>query len=57
MKTGFPTPRRRFETLGAALKTSIKQPALGVTQGGSSKKGKGARVAARDANIQRKASK
>ncbi len=41
----------RLETLASALKP--KGFALGVTQGGSSKKGRGAKVAATDANTQK----
>ena len=45
-------PFRRLETFGAALKNSQKEPAMGVTQGGSSAKFPGARVAAKDADTQ-----
>lgn len=53
---GFRTTKRRFETLYTALKQSQKQPAIGVTQGGSSrdKPNRGARVAARVSDIQKK---
>lgn len=39
-------PRLKFDTLHVALKDSLKQPYIGVTQGGSSRVDKGARVAA-----------
>jgi hypothetical protein len=42
----------RLENMKEALERSQKHPALGVTQGGSSRKDGGARVAARDADIQ-----
>jgi hypothetical protein len=42
----------RLENLKDALERSQKHPALGVTQGGSSRKNGGARVAARDADMQ-----
>jgi len=37
---------RRPDTFKSALKDSLKQPYIGVTQGGSSRKNSGARVAA-----------
>lgn len=43
--------KRKFETFGNAMKQ--KKPWIGLTQGGSSRKPPGARVAAKDANIQR----
>jgi hypothetical protein len=42
----YPTKRVRYDTLGAALKESQKTPHIGVTQGGSSRKNSGAKVAA-----------
>jgi hypothetical protein len=39
-------PEMRLDTLAAAMKDSLKKPYIGVTQGGSSRKDKGARVAA-----------
>lgn len=45
---------RKLETLGKAIEHSQKHPWIGVTQGGSSSKNSGARVAATDANIQPK---
>lgn len=44
---------RKLETLEGAMEASQKQPWFGITQGGSSGKNSGARVAARDANTQR----
>jgi hypothetical protein len=45
---------KSFETLAEAMANSQKQPAIGITQGGSSSKHSGARVAARDADTQHK---
>ena len=39
-------PEFKLDTLHTALKDSLKQPYIGVTQGGSSRKNSGARVAA-----------
>jgi len=39
-------PGMKMDTLHAALKDSLKNPYIGVTQGGSSRKNSGARVAA-----------
>ena len=41
------------ETFAAALTANGKHPWISVTQGGSSRKFSGARVAARDANVVR----
>jgi hypothetical protein len=41
---------RRMDTFAVALKDSLKKPYIGVTQGGSSRKDKGARVAATTAD-------
>ena len=43
--------RLGLDTLAAALKESLKKPYIGVTQGGSSRKSKGARVAATTAEV------
>lgn len=53
MKNPFnlPTKRRGFTSFGAALKESLKEPYIGVTQGGSSRRDKGARVAATTAEV------
>jgi hypothetical protein len=53
MKNPFrlPRPRNSFDTMAAALKESLKQPYIGVTQGGSSRKNGGARVAATKAEV------
>jgi hypothetical protein len=47
----LPKPGLSLPTLHAAMKDSLKAPYIGVTQGGSSRKGKGARVAARVAEV------
>ncbi len=39
-------PELKLDTLNAAMKASLKMPAIGVTQGGSSRKNGGARPAA-----------
>lgn len=39
-------PEFKLDTLAAAMKDSLKNPYIGVTQGGSSRKNSGARVAA-----------
>lgn len=39
-------PGFNMDTLQAAMKDSLKKPYIGVTQGGSSRKNSGARVAA-----------
>lgn len=39
-------PGLRMDTLARAMKESLKKPYIGVTQGGSSRKNSGARVAA-----------
>lgn len=39
----------KFETLGGSLQEADKRPLIGLTQGGSSRKGGGAKSAARDA--------
>jgi hypothetical protein len=39
-------PSLSMDTLHAALNAGLKMPAIGVTQGGSSRKNSGARVAA-----------
>lgn len=39
-------PGLKLDTLHTALKDSLKNPYIGVTQGGSSRKNSGARVAA-----------
>ncbi len=38
--------RQNFDTMHRALKDSLKKPYIGVTQGGSSRKDSGCRVAA-----------
>lgn len=43
-------PSRRFPTMRTALADNLKYPVIGVTQGGSSRKNSGARVAATDAS-------
>ena len=43
--------KRRLDTLAAAMKDSLKKPYTGVTQGGSSRKGGGAKVAATTARV------
>jgi len=40
------TPGLKLDTLYRATKDSLKKPYIGVTQGGSSRKNAGARVAA-----------
>lgn len=45
-KLEFPKNSEEFSNLTEALKAGTKRPALGVTQGGSSRKWRGARVAA-----------
>lgn len=47
----LPQPGFSLPTLRAAMKDSLKTPYIGVTQGGSSRKDKGARVAARVAEV------
>lgn len=44
-------PELKLDTLHAAMKDSLKQPLIGVTQGGSSRKNAGARVAAKVSKI------
>lgn len=39
-------PGLHMDTLARAMKESLKKPYIGVTQGGSSRKNSGARVAA-----------
>lgn len=39
--------KRNLPTLHSAMKESLKKPYIGVTQGGSSRKNSGARVAAK----------
>lgn len=39
-------PQFKFDTFHRAQKDSLKNPCIGVTQGGSSRKNSGARVAA-----------
>lgn len=39
-------PGLKMDTLDRAMKDSLKSPYIGVTQGGSSRKNSGARVAA-----------
>lgn len=39
-------PGMKMDTLYRAMKDSLKKPYIGVTQGGSSRKNSGARVAA-----------
>lgn len=43
-------PTRRLPTMRTALEDNLKHPVIGVTQGGSSRKNSGARVAATDAS-------
>jgi hypothetical protein len=47
----LPKPGLGLQTLAAAMKDSLKTPYIGVTQGGSSRKNKGAKVAARVAEV------
>jgi len=47
-------PRFKHDTLAQAQKDSLKQPYIGVTQGGSSRKNSGARVAATDASVKQR---
>lgn len=54
VKNPFELRRFRLDgmmTLGATLKESLKQPYIGFTQGGSSRKDKGARVAATKSEV------
>jgi hypothetical protein len=44
----FSKPRASFGTMVSALKESAKNPYIGVTQGGSSRKFSGAKPAATD---------
>jgi hypothetical protein len=44
-------PQFKLDTLHRCLKDGLKQPYIGVTQGGSSRKNSGARVAATDASV------
>lgn len=52
MKTARDPLQRRFQTFGAALKEATKNPATGVTQGGSSAKDAGCKPAAKEADTQ-----
>ena len=47
---------KKFPTFSEAMKDGTKEPAVTVTQGGSSRKDSGARVAARDADTQNRPS-
>lgn len=47
-------PSLRYDTMYRALKDGLKHPCIGVTQGGSSRKNSGARVAATDASVKPK---
>lgn len=53
MKSPFRLPKNgaSFDTLYAALKDGLKKPRIGVTQGGSSRRDRGARVAATTAEV------
>jgi hypothetical protein len=44
-------PGLRLDTLYRAMKDSLKKPYIGVTQGGSSRKNAGARVAAVNSQV------
>lgn len=44
-------PHYKLDTLRQAQKDGLKRPYIGVTQGGSSRKYSGARVAATDASV------
>lgn len=45
-------PSRRYDTMYRAQKDGLKNPSIGVTQGGSSRKhNRGAKVAATDASV------
>ena len=44
-------PEYKYDTLHAAMKDSLKEPYIGVTQGGSSRKGGPAKVAATEAEV------
>ena len=45
------TPHFKMDTLRQTQKDDLKRPYIGVTQGGSSRKHSGARVAATDASV------
>jgi len=47
----FPKHESSFDTLATALKKSLKRPFIGVTQGGSSRKDRGAKPAATTAKF------
>jgi hypothetical protein len=47
-------PEYKFDTLQAQLKNSMEQPFIEYTQGGSSRKGGGAKVAGVDASVRQK---
>lgn len=44
-------PELKFDTMAAALKDNLKKPYIGLTQGGSSRKNGGARVAAKISQV------
>ena len=44
----FPKGEVRFDTMHKAMKNADRPPHIGVTQGGSSRKNSGAKVAATD---------
>ena len=44
-------PSLKIDTLYRAMKDSLKKPYIGVTQGGSSRKNAGARVAAVNSQV------
>lgn len=44
-------PDLKMDTMYRCLKDGLKHPVIGVTQGGSSRKNTGARVAATDASV------
>lgn len=44
-------PQFKFDTMYRALKDGLKHPPVGFTQGGSSRKNTGARVAGHDASF------
>lgn len=50
MGSSFPKLGGGFESLGTSFKEAEKRPLVGITQGGSSRKGGGAKSAANDGN-------
>jgi hypothetical protein len=54
MKRALPRHRTKLDGLKRAMKEAQKRPVIGFTQGGSSRKNSGAKVAARNADVQRR---